>query len=867
MLLAALALLAGGEAAAAIKPALLAADARQPIRTPAFSEDDLVLFAVELDALTLTDSLGAYGDPADPYLPLAEVARMLDLDIDVAPADRRLTGRIGEGARGLIIDLDSATARLGGMPISLSSDDIAVTPTDIFVRASALSRILPAKFAVDSEALAIRIVPSEALPIQARLERLARARSAGRQTETGDAITRIASGYALFTPPAFDLIAESGRTSRAGRISKRFDARAAGDLLYTGFQAYIGSDDDGTPTQARVLLERRSRDGRLLGPLRATRVSGGDVFTPSLSLGPRSVAGRGVSFTTAPLEQVSVFDTIDLRGELPIGVDVELYINDVLQSGQRVPMQGRYEFLQVPLVHGINVMRIVSYGTRGQRSEQVRVINVGGGQLKKGQTTVEFGLVEQDRPVFAISDRDAAVGDASFGDLRIAGNLSYGLSEAITLIAGAAIYPTPSGRRLQLVTGGVRTSLLGLAVRGDAALDQRGGKALGLGFAGQPLNVSTVFEHFEYRGSFVDENQSLGSAGQPLVRHTNLTLDFTMPSVGGKVIPVTLRASRDALADGGSSLAVAARTSATFGTILLSTGVDYQRRSAPGAGTTQALGGIVSASTFVDYKWQLRGTLDYELLTGMRLRSLAVTADRNVSDRAALRFGIGHLFEKPSSTSLQVGANLRLPWGEVAVTGDYDVPGDNWSVGLRLAFGLAFDTSRRAYRVTPPGPATGGSATFRSFVDSNGNGRFDGGEAPVANVNVEGGDRHTVTDADGRAFIVGLGTAPTSRLQVGADKIENFYVATPPGTIEFSPRPGQVLQIDYPLTPTGEVLTRLTFARNGERLGLSAVRVRLVRDQAEDLISTTEFDGTAVFNEVPAGTYRLELDPEQARSI
>lgn len=539
----------------------------------------------------------------------------------------------------------------------------------------------------------------------------------------------------------------------------------------------------------------------------------------------------------------------------------------MLQSGQRVPVQGRYEFLQVPLVRGVNVIRIVSYGTRGQRSEQIRVINVGGGQLKKGQTTVEFGLVQQDRPVVSISDRDAAVGDSSFGDLRIAGNLSYGLSEAITLVAGAAVYPALSGRRRQLITGGLRTSLLGLAVRSDAAFDQRGGKALGLGFAGRPLNISTVFEHFEYRGGFVDENQSLGSIGRPLTRHTNLTLDFTMPSVGGKVIPVMLRASRDAFADGGASLVAGARTSATFGKILLSTGFDYQRRSAPGAGKTQALGGIVSASTFVDYKWQLRGTLDYELMTGTRLRSLAVTADRTISDRAALRFGISHLFEKPSSTSLQAGANLRLPWGEVAVTGDYALPDNNWSVGLRFAFGLAFDTSRRAYRVTPPGPATGGSATFRSFVDSNGNGRFDRGEDPVANVSVEGGDRHTVTDADGRALIVGLGTAPTSRLQVGADKIENFYVATPPGTIEFSPRPGQTLQIDYPLTPTGEVLTRLSFTRNGERLGLSAVRVRLVRDDAEDLTSTTEFDGTAVFNEVPAGSYRLELDPEQARRL
>lgn len=286
MFCAALALLASAEEVPPIEPAQLSAKAPQPIRAPAFGNEDLVLFAVELDALTLTDSLAAYGDPADPYLPLAEIARLLDLDIDVAPAERRVTGRVGEAASGLIIDLDSATARLGGNTISLSSDDVAVTTADIFVRASALGRILPAQFAVDSETLAIKIIPSDVLPIQARFERLVRARSVGRQIDTKDDITRIASRYALFTPPAFDLIAESGRTSRAGRMSKRFDIRAAGDLFHTGFQAFVGSDDNGKPTQVRVLFERRSRDGRLLGPLRATRVSGGDVFTPSLSLGP-----------------------------------------------------------------------------------------------------------------------------------------------------------------------------------------------------------------------------------------------------------------------------------------------------------------------------------------------------------------------------------------------------------------------------------------------------------------------------------------------------------------------------------------------------------------------------------------------------
>jgi hypothetical protein len=831
---------------------------------PAVDEDGLLLFALRLETLTLSDSMAAYGDPSDPLVPVGELARLLDLDIDVSPADQRIEGRIGEAATSLVVDLKTQTARLGGTDLVLTADDVAVARSDIFIRASALQRILPIKLQVDGEALSIEIIPTGPLPIQARMERIARLRSLGRDVAGEEELTRIESPYELFAPPAFDLILESGSDTRGNRFSRRFDIRAAGDLLQTGFQGFIGSDDRGRPSEARILFERRSLTGGLLGPLDATRVSGGDVFTPALSLGARSVAGRGISFTTAPLEQASVFDTIDLRGELPIGTDVELYINDVLRSGQRAPVQGRYEFLDVPLVRGINLIRIVSYGPRGDRSEQVRVVNVGGGQLKKGQVSIDVGLVQQDRPLFSL--RRGAI-DASFpgaGELRVVGSLAYGLSEALTVVAGAASLST-SGQRRQVLTAGVRTGLLGLAAHGDAAIDDKGGRALSIGLAGRPLGVSMVAGHFEYRGGFVDENQNFGDVTRRLSRHSEVTFDFSMPAIGGKVIPISVRGLRDGYADGGSNWIAGARASRTFSNTLVSTGFDYQRTTVRGAPLRQQLAGNIAASRFLGYKWQLRGVLDYDLLPGADLRAISLTADRSVSDRAALRFGIGHLFQKPAATSLQAGATLRTRFGDVALTGDLAVPRRDWSIGLRFAFGLAHDGGR--YRVTSPGVASGGSAAFRSFIDRNGNGGFDPGEDGVPNVSLEGSERPLVTDATGRAFVVGLGSGPTARLRVGTERIENFYVSAPPATVEFSPRPGKVLQIAYPITPTGEVLVRLLFRRDREAVGLSAVRLRLVREGADPTIATTEFDGTAVFATVPAGEYRLELDPSQAERL
>jgi hypothetical protein len=41
----------------------------------------------------------------------------------------------------------------------------------------------------------------------------------------------------------------------------------------------------------------------------------------------------------------------------------------------------------------------------------------------------------------------------------------------------------------------------------------------------------------------------------------------------------------------------------------------------------------------------------------------------------------------------------------------------------------------------------------------------------------------------------------------------------------------------------------------------------LVREGLEAAEATTEFDGTVVFDGLPAGAYDVELDPEQARRL
>jgi hypothetical protein len=834
-----------------------------PVQQIQEKEWDLLLYAVELDGLSVTDGLAAYGQPDEPHLPVGELSRLLELDLEVDAGAKTITGTIGEGRRPLSIDLKQGLARVAGRDIPLASADTHVTETDIYVRGPVLSAILGIAFEVDAEALTMRVVPQEKLPLQMKAERTSRMSGLDRNLQTDETSLKVRAPYKLLSPPSVDFVADLGSDSRGSPFSRRLDVRLAGDLLFTGLQAYVGTDDEARPTSARFMLERRSAAGRL--PLGARRISAGDVFSPSLALGPRGVSGRGLSFSTVPLDQFSVFHTIDLRGELPIGHDVELYVNDVLRSGQKAAVQGRYEFLGVPLVRGLNIVRIVTYGPKGERSESTRVLNVGTGQLQRGKTTLEGGVVQQEEALLELQSRGVQpLGLFKKGAPRLVAQLAHGLTSNVTLIGGAALFSSVDGNPRQMLSGGIRTSLLGAAVQADVGADHLGGTAGAIGVAGQPFGISALARHSIYRGGFIDETAP-GELRRPRKQSTSITADLSVPLRKGVFIPVAARLARESYADGGSVLSAGARTSATLAETLVSHALHYEREKLEGA-TVERLAGTWAATRFLHLKWQLRGGLGYEILPQLKVRSAGLTADREISRELSLRFGLAHAFQS-RETILQAGGVLRSVIGDLGVTADYVPQRGDWRINFTVGFGAIFNPVSRRYVLTPPGAAAGASAVMHSYLDKDSDGKFGSGDEAAAGIAVEGGARRVVTDRSGQALVTGLGSGASARMRASVEQAEAFYVRTPPSAIEFEPRPGQVIRVAYPLAPVGEVYIRVLVERNGSTVGLSAVKVRLVPQDGEPVIGTTEFDGTVVLPDVPLGKYRLELDPVQSERL
>ena len=862
-----------------------------------FSADDLLLLEVDVDGLQLSDGMSAYSSRAGLFLPLGELSRLFDLSINVDSAGGRASGWVLSPSRGFRLDLAQRRAQIGDKAIDIAPGQAAVHDGDIYLRVDLLEQLLPMKFNAQLHDLVLTVVPTEKMPFQDRMARdQARARLAN--GPAAEAVLRVRTPYTLFTPPAVDADVTLG----AGNVEAEplhYAVRVAGDLAYAGFQLFADSDDNARLSDVRVLLERKDPQAQDVGVRGLTSAAVGDTYTPGLLSGAGSADGRGVSISSEPLEQASVFDKLNLRGDLPTGYEVELYVNEILRGSISGSSDGRYEFDDVELSFGLNVIRLRFYGPRGERRDEIRRINVGAGALAKGQFVFALGAVQEGLPVFNVRPEAPSAVPGGTGRMRVVGQLGYGLTPLTTLSAGFADYTPLAGQPRQMASLGLSTSTMGFAVQGTAAADDQRGGALALGLAGRPGGVSVILRNSAYFGGFVDELQPAGLGdGAPLRRDTTVNIDYAAPIWGG-YLPVSLRVSEDGFADGGQQLNALVQASRPIGRYLASTSLDYQTFSGPGV-NTRTLNGGLGLSGLVGGGWQLHGALAFQSVPQLSLNSVSFTAQRNTSQHTVLQLAVSQSFgpsvtavptevaqtfgpgmaTTPSTTNsesygpgeattLSAINTWRLRTMDLSISGSYSTQHNDFRVGLEVATGFVFNPLRRRYEAAGPDAAAAGAMMIDAFVDADADGRPGATAQGVPGIAATGGRNPVVTDASGQALVTGLGDGASARVHLDADKLDNPYLVGPPPAIEITPRPGRVVLVPYPFALTSEVEIRALFQRPGEApRGLSALSLQLVSSSGQVAAEgRTEYDGTVVMEGVRRGDYVLRIEPEQAKRL
>lgn len=834
-------------------------DQPQPI-----SDDDLVILEVNSSGTILSDGIGAYASRTGIYLPLGELARLLELSIVIEPPVRKSTGWVLSPNRGFEIDLKTRIARSGDIVINLAPADVVLKNDEMLVRAELLSRLLPATFKPDIRNLALTIIPREPLPFQQRGERELRRIGIGpEQTEAPAA--SIYTPYLLFSMPSIDVQFDGSVTNSSPKSQYRYDMRLAGDLLYSGMQFFAASDNKAKLNDIRLVFERKDPDGKIAGPFGMTKISVGDTFTPGLSIGAQSTSGRGFAIGNEPLEQASVFNRTDFRGELPLGFEVELYVNEVLRGSQGTPVNGRYDFSEVPLTYGINNVRLIFYGPRGERREEVRRLNVGGGQISPGETQFSLGAVEQGAPLIRVGSAKNTIFGPTYGKLQITGRVAHGLTPATTLVAGFAHYTPGLGDSRRMGMIGLRASIFSLASQFDIAADSKGGKSLGIGVAGRLGPASFLLRQNEYHNGFVD-NALSGAGGENLKRSTDGRIDLNI-QLGKRSLPLAFSFRRDEQTNGLTIIRSDGRLSTAISSYFVSTSLNLQRTSGPGASQTIAQGST-ELSGIIPLKWQLRSGLIYDVAPKARVTDGFLTADRAISDRAALRFGASHHFGQPATTTFLAGMTFRLPIADISLNAGYTTRPRDIRFGIQLALGSAYNPITKRYQLTRPGVTNGGAIAMSAMIEGAGDDSRPS-RTPVANMQISGSGFPAKTDSHGIALVSGLGNGSRARIEADLSSVDDPFLTVDEHRFVTVPRPGRVAVAHMVFAASGEVMLKLKFDDgSGNLRGLSALKLQLIGKNDEVIKEgRTEFDGSLLLEGLRPGNYTLRIDPDQASRL
>jgi len=813
--------------AAFAQSAGLPADANQPLLLAIFANDH-----------NLTDGANAIQSPdGKVYLPAGELGRLLGLDISIDDAAGSL--RASTGSK------------------TLASSDFLRAAGETYVRTDVLEELLAITIKLDLPALYVTITRKNPFPFELALERAEqRNRLNGGADRAVDPGPIREAGYEAITLPAIDLILEGDATNDGQQ--GRTELRAAGDLLFAGYQLYLSTDYDLHPSNLRFTLDRRDFQG---GPLDLTRIAAGDVSTPGLSLGPRTTPGRGFFLSNEPLQTVNIFDRLDLRGELPAGWDVELYVNEVLSGSQAGSGNGLYEFHEIPLIYGKNVIRLRFYGPHGEQREEVRQYLVAGGQLPTGKFIYNLGILADGRPLIHLARDQSPRVDGTDG-VQYSANIGYGVSPWLTLTGGMGTYQ-PADKKLFVANIGARTTLGPYSLQLDGALDERQGRAVSAAIAGPFLGGSVVARHAEYGDGFIDQTAIGG--GRALRRSTEVRISQLI-RMGKLSMPISLLLDQDILSDGTPLLSAHLQTTMGWGGARASIGIGYYRYG----DSASQLDAATDLYLFDLEGWRLHATALTRMVPETILDTLQLSAERSIGLNKLLRFGLSRHFGQSASTVANASLWARGKVFDLSLDANYDFGPNSFRIGGRLAFGLIYDPFQGRYVMTKPGAATSGSLAVNAFQDSNGDGIRQAGEPGVRGVSIKSGSYFAAeTDENGFALARGMGTGLVP-VTVTADTSDDLLYIPPDFRFRAGSRPGKVLLINYPIALPSEIMIHAVYAAPADaagQAGIADIRLTLISQTGRRFTQTTGADGGAYFTDLPPGNYALELDQDQAREL
>ena len=822
--------------------------------TPRQNQPDdtkLLILGLKIDYLTLDDVIPAYRFDTEYYLPLSILSQILDIAIKVNLGTATADGFIIKEDRQFHLDLARREVILNGERLSFSERDVLLYPDDIYVNSSQLEKWWPMTFELNLFTSQVLIKSLEPLPFQKKLLREKEIEKMRRRYKGSDKnYSPLESQYRLISPPFIDqrISAHYQKTPEGNKQQTyNYTTHVKTDMLYHETSLYINGGSEEENEDIHFVASRSDPDGEMLGFMGATHYSFVHISTPGINYISVNKAGvPGVKISNYPLKQQTHFDKHTFEGELLPDWEVELYHNNALIAYQDKPINGRYNFPDIPLLFGHNYFKLIFYGPHGEVREESNTFSLTGELVRPGSYYYELVVAEEEgsNSKRSLIRQDIGLNkylsaQINFVSVPVSDNSAFDNSEDQHNYANIAL----NGFWSSLF---YRYSYISEIDGGDVnelSLQNRIGRT----------NLSASIAKFD---DF--ESEQLQST-DPLIQRTQYRIDTIIPPWLLPQMPVSLEVINDEHESGNIRTEYIGRISAaTRGLAVTNT---LSRVESTISDTAE--NGILQISTHT-HNFALRTELYYQNKPESKLNSITLNFSGRYFHPYQFNFGV----TKFSSDEYQYLLGLNKQFGNYSLltTTTYKTSGER---AINLAFAISFGHDPRLNRWhTQAAPlAVNGSASILVFFDKNQNGIQDEGEEGLPNIGFRFNDsiKQKRTDQDGVVLFTDLPTHQAMDLGIDIATLEDpLMVPLKPG-VQVTSRPGHIDQINFPVILTGEIDGIVYLHKNGKNIPVGDVEIEL-HDISGKLIQKMKsaYDGFYVLSKIPAGKYLILISPEQA---
>ena len=849
----------------------------------AYQQDNFAIIEITASDRIINPAAIALYQDEKLYLPFDFLTQDLSLVLKYDKEAETITGWIDTESNKVIIDFKNGEGQSGKEMFNVSKDDFIYYENELYLSSKLVDEVLHSSSEFDFNGQSLKIQTIGNLPFEKELSRQQKRDQFDRITQERekkrqeDLSKQIYTQDDFFQPPFIDLSARySLYHTKNGGTDSNFGYSVDTSFMTGGFDsnAYLYSSSSKEPPILALKTAKIDESGKILGLFKQLEI--GDIYSFGSAENLGAQNGWGFKMSTDSYLNTNG-KTYNVRSELPLGWEVELYRNGEMLGYQNSSQDGFFEFTNIPLLLGKNVFKFVFYGPQGQIKEKYDTLFFNGNILDKGKTRLKLDYVNKNRYLVEFRDKPR---QTSLGHQALA-EFGYGITNSLTVNVSAiadsleipALFPPNTYYRKDKAFAAAELSLFSFGVFSSlgtiADFDKN---AFTLDYYAQTsiYNWDITFENI-YFGKAETNRNILGNTF--IKNNTTLRLNKTLKLGFLGLFPFSYSLQHFNTMDGRNQTEHYASLSKNLPYDIYAN-LTYQNSYWYSQYRSEKLGFNLNK---IYGPWTLRGNTLYDL-TYDALQDVEVSAYRNLTPR--LKMGVKYLYtarniatrtyESLYSTNL----NWQTKIGLFSLEGGISNKHNRYIfLGYNLSL-LPEPRSNKIYTSATKLQGTGAIAA-RAFMDDNMNGVFDAEEAILQEAEFDLKPKmHTFdskhTSKNGGMLLSHLPIYRPVDITVNIKDVqETLSLLNTVGTKTIMLRPAQVVYLDFPMVGTGDIEGSVFIQKGDTRKQARGIILKLYNAGTKELLSSkiSEYDGYYLFQQLPMGEYEIVIDSDQAEEL